>query len=271
MFRAKPGRAVVVAVVALAAAGTLAYSAGAAVGAPERKAPKLSHQLCYNATAKGFKIPATVKLYDKLSPKGFKPKIIAAVLHCNPVIKTVTSAGITTVYPITNAAAHLACFTIKQAKQPTPTVSLANQFGSGTLVLAQPTLLCLPSWKSLTGPPKKRQVQPPGLDHFVCYPVTSSHAKFTVPSLTLQDEFDAKPVTPQLVGSTPGLLCLPAKKVIGKAVFEILHPHGSLVCFPVIKTPIKSPVYDQNQFGTAKLTITKVSWLCLPSKITAIG
>ena len=30
---------------------------------------------------------------------------------------------------------------------------VTNQFGSATLVLAQPNLLCLPSWKSLTGPP----------------------------------------------------------------------------------------------------------------------
>ena len=168
MFRAIPKGAAAAAVAVVATAATLSYTAAAAAGPPQRRVPKLSHQLCYSATAKGFKIPATVTLYDTLSPKGFKPKIIAAVLHCNPVIKTVTSAGITTVYPITNAAAHLACFTIKEARQPTPNVSVVNQFGSGTLVPAQPTWLCLPSWKSLTGPQKKRLAQPPGLDHFVC-------------------------------------------------------------------------------------------------------
>jgi hypothetical protein len=259
-----------VAAAALVVGGSLAYSAGAAA-APHPRIPKLSHQLCYNATAKGFKIPATVTLYDRLSPHGFKPKIIAAVLHCNPVTKTVISAtGGRTVYPITNAAAHLACFTIKEAKQPTPVVFVANQFGAGGLIPAQPTMLCLPSWKSLTGPPKMKAPQPPGLDHFVCYPVTATHAKFAVPSLTLQDEFAAKPVTTR-VGSAPGLLCLPAKKVIAGAAFGILHPNGSLVCFPVLKTPIRTPVYDQNQFGTATVTITKVRWLCLPSKVTAVG
>lgn len=270
MVRALSGGVAAVAAAALVVGGSLAYSAGAAA-APHPKVPKLSHQLCYTATAKGFKIPPTVTLYDRLSPKGFNPKIIAAILHCNPVAKTVvSSAGNTTVYSITNAAAHLACFTIKEARQPTPTVSVTNQFGAGTLVPAQPTLLCLPSWKSLTGPPQKKAPQPPGLGHFVCYPVIRSHAKFTVPSLRLQDEFAAKPVTAK-VGPVPGLLCLPAKKVIAGAAFGILHPRGSLVCFPVVKTPIKTPVYDQNQFGTATVPITKVHWLCLPSTVTAIG
>jgi hypothetical protein len=89
-------------------------------------------------------------------------------VHCNPVQKTVPSG----VYPITNPNAHLTCFPITTSAQPTPTVVVTNQLGSATLVPSQPNLLCVPSWKSLTGPPGMSPTTPPNLNHFTCYPVS---------------------------------------------------------------------------------------------------
>jgi hypothetical protein len=74
-------------------------------------------------------------LSDIFSPKGFKPKITFLALHCNPVRKTVNTAGEKKTFPITNAAAHLTCFKIAVPKNlSTPDISVVNQFGSGTLV-----------------------------------------------------------------------------------------------------------------------------------------
>ena len=96
--------------------------------------------------------PAGVRLIDQFSPNGFVPAIVnPAVVHCNPVEKILPTGQ---VFPITNPNAHLACFNIKPpSTQPTPTVQVTNQFGTGTLIPGQPNLLCVPSWKSLTGPP----------------------------------------------------------------------------------------------------------------------
>jgi hypothetical protein len=247
------------------AAGALgATSAPAAVKPP----PKLSHQLCYTSTAKGFlKIPkpGTVRLINRFSPNGFLPKVGPAVLNCNPVKKILPTGA---VFPITYPAGHLACFGISGfPAQPAPATTVVNQFGTATLLLRQPKLLCLPTWKSLTGPPKAPTVQPPYLDHFTCYPIVATRGKFMPPAVMLQDEFTSKPVSVD-VKAVPTQFCLPTVKIIGKLPPNpIVHPHGSLVCFPVGQTPIKPTVWDLNQFGRAVVTIHKTALLCLPSKI----
>jgi hypothetical protein len=253
--------AVLVSAAALATASASAAPAAA-------KTPKLSHQLCYTSTTKGFSKmpkPGTVHLINQFSPNGFVPKIGAAVLNCNPVKKIVTTTG--AVYPITYPVGHLACYTITGfPRQPTPATTILNQFGSATLILRQPTLLCLPTWKSLTGPPKAPSVQPPFLDHFTCYPIAATRGKFTPPPVLLQDEFAAKPVRPD-IRQVPTLFCVPTMKLrVGSKPSPIVHPRGYLVCFPVGPTPIKPRVWDLNQFGRAVVTIRKTSLLCLPSK-----
>jgi hypothetical protein len=66
------------------------------------------------------------------------------------------------VTPITNPDAHLLCWSILVSQQPSSTVTVTNQFGSGELTTGQPKVLCLPSWKNLTGPPNQPVNQPPG-------------------------------------------------------------------------------------------------------------
>jgi hypothetical protein len=248
--------AVAVVVPAVLAGAAVASSPGAAA-AP----PPVDHQLCYVASATGFQVPSGVVLRNQFSPNGFAPTIGKVAFHCNPVQKTLPTGQ---VFPITNPNAHLACFTITEPAQPTPTVRVTNQFGTATLVPGQPNLLCLPSWKSLTGPPGMTPNQPPGLNHFTCYPVKVQSGAYTPPPVMLQDEFAPAPVSAQ-VSPVPAELCLPTEKIVGGVDNPIINAAMHLLCFPVSQTPIKNPVWDQNQFGTSVVQISRTTWLCVPS------
>jgi hypothetical protein len=262
------------AVAALAAGGTVASVAAAAAPAAHPAATGIiDHQLCYTATAQGpFKIPSVI-LKNQFSPNGFKPVIGSVALHCNPVAKTLPTGK---VFPINNANAHLLCWSITASTpQPTPLVKVVNQFGSGILQPAQPNLLCLPTWKSLTAPPNMIPRQPPGLSHFTCYPVKQVSGGYKPPPVLLQDEFAPKPV-PAQVSPVPAELCLPTAKIVGTKVHKIVNAKWHLLCYPVSQTPIISPVYDQNQFvpsppGGVPVTIQQTTFLCLPSTKTVVG
>jgi hypothetical protein len=256
--RASVRLALVTTVAALGVAGAVAATASAAPAKP----PPVSHQLCYRAKAVGFKPPKTVVLKNQFSPNGFVAKVGPAVAHCNPVKKILPTGKI---FPIVNRNAHLVCFVIAEKKQPTPNVVVANQFGNAKLTTGQPNLLCLPTWKSLTGPPDHKPVQPPGLNHFTCYPVKlAPGSAYQPPAVMLQDQFAPKPV-PVKVNPVPVELCLPTEKIVGKHDFKIINAAAHLLCFPVSQTPIKPRVFDENQFGTAKVAIGKTTTLCLPS------
>ena len=112
--------------------------------------------------------------------------------------------------------------------------------GTATLIPSQPNLLCVPSWKSLTGPPGKTPKTPPRLNHFTCYPVKLAPGSnpYNPPPVMLQDEFAPAPVNAQ-VAPVPADLCLPTEKILpnGK-VFKIINPALHLLCFPVSPTPV---------------------------------
>jgi hypothetical protein len=264
------------AVAALAAGGTVAGIAAASASASP--APRLTaagiidHQLCYNASPQGpFKIPPVI-LKNQFSPNGFAPQIGPVVLHCNPVAKTLPTGK---VFPITNPNAHLLCWGITAPAQPTPMVKVTNQFGSAILQPAQPNMLCLPTWKSLTGPPNMPRHQPPGLSHFTCYPVRVVKGAYKPPPVMLQDEFAPKPV-PAQVSPVPVELCLPTMKIVGTKVYKIVNAKWHLLCYPVTPTPIITPVFDQNQFvpsppGGVPISIEKTNSLCVPSTKTIVA
>ena len=240
-----------------AAAGT-ATAGTTAARQPAQAPPPVDHQLCYNASGNQF------------SPNGFVPVISSvATVHCNPVQKTVPSGQVT---PITNPNAHLACFPLAvTAPVPTPTVVVTNQFGSATLVPSQPNFLCVPSWKSLTGPPGRTPTTPPNLNHFTCYPVKLASSGYTPPPVVLQDEFDPSPVS-ATVNPVPSELCLPTEKILPTGqVFPIINPSLHLLCYPVSPTPIIPKVWDENQFGTSAVTISSTKWLCVPSTKVVVG
>lgn len=258
-------------VVAAVASGTAAAVASASPSRPTSSArpaapPPVDHQLCYNATATGFVIPPGIVLKNQFSPNGFTPTVGSLVWHCNPVQKTLPNG---TVYPITNPNAHLACFKLTAPTQPTPLVQVSNQFGTAKLQPSQPNMLCLPSWKSLTGPPNKTPNQPPGLNHFTCYPVSVVSGAYNPPALKLLDEFTSTNVA-ATVNKVPTELCLPTEKIVNGVDYPIINPTTHLLCYPVTPTPILQP-WDQNQFGTSKIAITSTNALCVPSTKQIVG
>lgn len=254
------------AVTVLATGGIVAglVTASAAAQPLPAKPPPINHQLCYRATAKGFKIPKGVILKNALSPTGFKPRITAVAFHCNPVQKSIQGGA---TFKITNPLAHLLCFNLTAPPQkPQHLVFAPNQFGQADLIVGQPNLLCLPSWKRLTGPPGEKLPQPPGLSHFTCYPVKVQQGAYSVPKgIMLRDQFARRPVAVG-VSNLPAELCVPTQKIIGKHVTRIINPAMYLVCFPVSRTPVRPKVFDQNQFGTGVVHIIRTSSLCLPSQ-----
>jgi hypothetical protein len=261
----------------LLAAGAAAAS-GTGVAKTAATPPPVDHQLCYSAagTATGaFRIPPNLILINQFNPNGFLLKIPATpVFHCNPVMKIVDTPNGLQTYKVTNPNAHLVCFPAKASTaataQATHKVSVQNQFGQAVLQTKAPNLFCVPSWKSLTGPPNKKPTTPRGLNHFTCYPVTEPVGQegYKPPPVMLQDEFTQKPVQ-AVVNPVPAELCLPTAKIVptanGAKFFPILNPTLHLLCFPVSKTPFRPSVYDENQFGTRKLAIRATKWLCLPS------
>ena len=228
------------------------------------------HQLCYVAAAAGPGItlppPGSITLENQFGR--FKPTLSRADQHCNPVEKILPDGQH---FPITNPSAHLLCWKITAGTTKQPPVTVTNQFGAGTLSLGDASQLCLPTWKSLTGPPRKKPNQPPGLNHFTCYPVSLQGGGYQPPPIMLQDEFAPQPV-PAQVNPVPQELCLPTQKTVlttGK-VYKIINPAMHLLCFQVSPTPFL-PAWDENQFGMSKVNILHTQWLCLPSTKKIIG
>jgi hypothetical protein len=227
----------------------------------------VDHQLCY--AAKGvFKVPANVKLYNDLYPSGFTPTFISrqSELHCNPVTKTIPTPSGPQVYKVTHPADHLACLELAYGGWTAQNVQVQNQFGTAVLQTKQAGLFCLPSWKSLTGPPKKTVTAPPGLSHFACYFVTVQSGAYTPPARVLvRDEFTTRN-EPIQVNPVPPFLCLPTAKKIGTKVYPKNNTED-LLCFYAPPTRHPAAVWDENQFGTAKMTFVagSVEYLCLPS------
>ena len=274
VLRSGRKRGVLSAVVVLMGVGTmLVGTAPAAVSAVQP--PGLDHFLCYDAATPagtvGFpNVPPQVRLKNQFGSAFFpaKPNPVPN-LHCNPVQKTVpNSAGGTTTYPVTNPQAHSLCFPLTTAAQGPRKVLVRNQFGKAQLRVGEPNELCLPTWKNVPPPPPS--VQPPGLDHFTCYPVNylaTTPTKFTPPAaVQVKDQFvpAAAPPVPVTVGD-PKLLCVPTNKKIPGATFPPQNPRAHLLCFKVTKTPLVPTVQDQNQFGASPVNITKTRFLCLPS------
>jgi hypothetical protein len=258
---------------AMASVVLIASSASSASSAPRiesrAKAVPLDHFLCYSATAPNFATPTKVALKNFLNPTPFTPLFGGVSAHCNPTIKRVIAATGTKTSKVRHPNAHLLCWTIAAQNRP-QTVALVNQFGKATMVAGSPTKLCLPTWKSKSGPPNKKQVAPPNLDHFACYPLTllsaTSYGFKAVGAITVEDEFSY----PKFVGVKIGvanLLCVPTTKSYQGAVYSPISPADlSLVCFPVNKTPFWKVAYDENQFGQAAVfPLAPPEDLCVPS------
>jgi hypothetical protein len=252
-----------ISLVLLAAAGVLVTGAAPGNAAQAAHVPRLSHQLCYTSSANRFKIPKKIELTDIFSPKGFLPKVGAAISNCNPV-REIRPSG--RAFPVTDAAGHLACFSLSASRQRNPKIKIANEFGRATLRVGQPKQVCLPTWLSKSGPPKVKTAQPPGLDIFTCYSISGTSGKFTVPSLRLRDDFASHPVRAR-VGAKPILLCAPSMQFFShRRPRLIVHPGSFLTCYGAAHTPVYHLVWDHNEFGEAVVAPHLTHLLCVPGK-----
>jgi hypothetical protein len=257
-----------------AVAGASVVGTASASGRP----PAVDHQLCYPtlASTSTFKLPKSVKLINQFNPSGFVPIINKTQgFHCNPVTKTVNTPSGPQVYKVTNPSAHLTCFVMSPGGvQASHEVQVQNQFGKATLVTGQPFELCLPSWMSRTGPPNRMTNAPPNLNHFTCYPVQVRQGAFAPPLVLLHDAFTnpsaRNPYVP--VSVKPDYLCVATRKVVGAKAYPIINAATQLLCFLVPSRPHPSAVWDQNQFGTAKVTLTQgvLLDLCVPSTMQIV-
>jgi hypothetical protein len=245
--------------VATSASVGLSAGATASVAGPTG----INHYLCYVATpVHPYSIPGNLILKNQFNPNGFEPTVSQdQLVHCNPVKKTVG----TTTYPIVYPHAHLLCYPITAPPQQTFHVSVRNQFGKATLLTGQPSALCLPTWKNLNHPPTQTQVEPGGVDHFTCYPVTyASSLHFHPPGpVSLQDQFS--PTSVSVTVGDPSVLCVPTTKIANGVSYPAVRPQKHLLCFNVSQTPKVPTLWDKNQFGTEQLNIQTTAVLCLPS------
>jgi hypothetical protein len=262
-----------IAAVGLAAGSVILIGTSAAAVAPRStKAVPLDHFLCYAAQAPNFATPQKVTLKNFLNPTPFTPAFTAVAAHCNPTIKKVTTSAGTKTFKVFHPAAHLLCWSISFLNHP-QTVHLANQFGKATMIVYSPTKLCVPSWKSKTGPPNMKPVDPPNLDHLTCYPLKPSTALnygfHQLGTIKVEDEFSA-PRFLSVKIQVANQLCVPTTKFYQGAVYAPVSPADhSLVCFPINKTPFWKTAYDQNQFGSAAVFPTAPpEELCTPSIAT---
>lgn len=260
------------------AAVALALCAGAFVGVmsatasasprPNAKPEVLGHFLCYQARESGIKPAPNILLENALQPSPFAPKFLTNYWHCNPANKSVPSGLYVTSHPL----AHLFCIGIEYAFNGA-TVELSNQFGKAVMTVGLPKDLCLPSWKSNLGPPNMTPNAPSSvLDHYACYAIKelASSYGFKAPAFVKAEDEFSYPKFTQLKLGIADLLCVPTTKInAGVAYPPISASDPSMVCFPTSPTPIWKLVYDQNQFGTAKVVpFTTDEQLCLPSTMS---
>jgi hypothetical protein len=266
-FRVVPAVTLIVLGAGGITAGTAAAGTAAAPHRPRiAQPPSIDHQLCYSGSGGGFSLPTWVRLVNQFTPSGQRLAVNSSattMLLCNPVQKALPSGQ---VFPITNPDAHLACFQLNPAVPvPYPTVVVTNQFGSATLISSAPYVLCVPSWTSLIGPPGMTPTTPPGLDDLACYPVNVTSGGYAPPPVTLQDEWTPAPV-PATVNPVPVVLCLPTEVILPSGqTIPVSNSSQQLLCFPVTKTPVIRPDWDENLFGTSSITVGSTKWLCVPS------
>jgi hypothetical protein len=217
--------------------------------------PELSHFKCYDAKAHFESV--TVSLRDQFEQNDAELKKVD--VFCNPVEKTF--AG--TVTPITNPAAHLKCFELKEKpKFDGAEVEVSNQFGVQRLSVRKALSLCAPASKSETDVPPGEP--PSNISHFKCYDVKP--VKTQKRAVVLRDQFD----TEDAIVDGPSRLCTPVEKTTSSGqVFPIVTPPSGvnhLVCYDIKTAKTKSrTVLARTQFGLEAVRVDGARLLCLPS------
>jgi cysteine-rich repeat protein len=216
--------------------------------------PSIDPFKCYTAaTQKGTpKFTArTVNLADEIEAKN--TKVASPALICNPAV---LNAG-----NLLDPTTHLACYNISTVKgQGTferPDVIVNNRFGTQTLMLMRPKVLCSPA----EVPPVPSAGN---IDHFKCYAAKTKKGSnpFKRRRLSVADLFETK--TTQV--RAPFMFCT-AVSQDGQAIVD---PAAQLTCY-TIEDVEGQPLFTKrdvgltDQFGDASWSASGVKTLCVPS------
>jgi len=232
---------------------TTAFSNLTSRGPSEQPQVGLDRFKCYTAQEiMGDQPPAVVTLQDQF---GAGPVAVGPPqVFCNPV--DIVEDGI----PMTDPNAHLKCYAITPTQEFVPRdVVVTNQFGTETLRVLSPTLLCLPTQKEQHPPPV-------GLDHYQCYTVQVLEGSPPPMPLTLLDQFGAE-LGVQVLDAQ--LLCTPTDKLEDQ--YPIFNPVDHLKCYGIASPPFTPrTTYVTNQFGYEVLQVIGPDMLCVPSSKTVL-
>jgi hypothetical protein len=204
--------------------------------APAR-AQGLDHFTGY-AVGSGLDGP-TVSLVDQFQTQDVN--LLDARLFFVPVNKN--SEG------INDPVGHLTCYEIPGGDPAPPAINVTNQFGTQTLSLTSPELLCVPTEKN---PP-----QSVSLDHYKCYAASGDNVATPV---SLVDQFRTQPLVSVTI---PFAFCNPVEKDGELIVNTVDH----LTCYLTLPPGSVSVglISIENQFHSATLEVGPPFVLCAPS------
>jgi hypothetical protein len=159
--------------------------------------------------------------------------------------------------------AHLAAYRLTDVNprfQRIRNATVDSEFGSILVDIVRPTMLLVPSAKSLSEPPAPLANTP---DHYECYDTKGGQTR--VNGVTIEDEFGTMIVDLK----RPSQLCIPADKN-GEGISD---PADHLMCYEVRLTT-SSPftaagaVFVDNQFGPDAFEAFRPRELCVPASVT---
>ena len=168
-----------------------------------------------------------------------------AKFFCNPVAKWAEEMPPTPPM-ILNSNNHLTLYSLDHEEElQERIVKVENQFGTQQLVVSDPVLLGVPTWKLYPGD----HDPPVGLDHFLLYEVIEGTPVDVV--VRLEDQFFYENV----LVYEPVYFANPVRKTHDGDVTLIENSEEYLVFYRIVSYPVSGWVRVDNQFGEQELEV----------------
>lgn len=246
-----------------------------AVSGAGTKIPYVDNTLCVKVRGAGFHNPIdSVILQNAIQPIFFAPLVLSRTVQCNPVAVAAGTTSHPSVSWVRSPQDHLLCWGLTYSWKAM-TVQITNRFGTAVLSTGSPSGLCLPTWSSTVTPPKNPSPQPPGIDHFTCYPLSTIAGS---PTFKRGKIVRIEPIAPghfvNVKLKSTSSLCVPTTMIDNVNSVEDSPQTSndrSLTCFAVTPTTLAKRYYDLNEFGAGTSRPTATSSMCVPSTIQVKG
>jgi len=231
-------------------------SASATVAYAQLTLPAENHYKLYTTSAPLSLSGHGVVLTDQFGTFAIEPGSYERFGFANPTAKT--HDGVT--YPILDPVAHQMWWRFTYPPtQPSRTVLVTDQFGTGMVTLGNPLFLVNPALKNPPVPPPP----PPVRNHYVCYSVIGSQPLNK--AVTLVDQWGTR----SYVVVTPRLLCNPVQKYDSatNTNYPVIDPKAHLMCYEIRET-VPGPMNNvtaSDQFGVWTFQVLPGTLLCVPA------